>query len=114
MRLLHRFCIFLGLFLWLGSPCALAATFSDAQLRQYQQADAALQTVRQRYLPVLAKAEKNGNNDHWAKAAMQIDMAKAIRAAGLALDEYNRIAHAVATQHALRQRLTELSTTQTP
>lgn len=82
--------------------------FTQDQLSRFVQADQAVQQVRVRYLAVLLKDQQDKRDSKWSQAAMQIDMAKAIKTTGLSLDDYNRIAHAVATDEALRQRIEAL------
>lgn len=82
--------------------------FTPDQLKRFAQADKSVQAVRIRYLGVLAQDEKEGRDPKWTQAAMQIDMGKAIKAAGLSLDDYNRMAHAMAEDETLRHQIEKL------
>lgn len=86
----------------------ISPVFTDAQLMTFAKADAAVQALRLRYLDVFLQDKKDGRDSKMTETALQIDMANAIQAAGLTLDTYNRIAHAVATDADLRQRVEKL------
>jgi hypothetical protein len=104
--------LLLGLLVLSGPSLAAqvghSSPFTPDELARFAKADQAVQQVRLRYLDVLAKDEKEGRDMKWSKAAMQIDMGKAIKATGLTLDTYNQIAHAMATDSHLRRRIDQL------
>lgn len=81
-------------------------------MRQFSQAEQAVQQVKLHYVSLIANAEKTGENNKWNKAAMQMDMGKAVKAAGLTRKEYNQIAHAMANSQTLRERIDKLSANQ--
>ena len=102
--LLTTLLLCLGLAAQAGSDPA----FTPDQLARFAKADKSVQAVRVRYLDVLAEDEKEGRDLKWTQAAMQIDMGKAITAAGLSFDDYNRIAHAMAADEALRHQIEKM------
>lgn len=92
----------------LSADTPAASSWSDTRLARFAQAERAVQQLRLRYLDVFLQDKQDGRDSKMSETAMQIDMAHAVEAAGLDLDDYNRIAHAVATDTRLRQRLDAL------